>query len=328
MGKFAILCSGGDSSGMNAAIRSFTRVLLSEQQDVLGIYRGYQGLIEEEFISLSQGLVGNIIQRGGTILKSSRCPSFHDPQVRAAAAQVLQKHGIDGLAVIGGDGSFRGALALHTEHQISLVGIPGTIDNDIAGTDYTIGHETAVQNALEAVDKIRDTALSHDRVFLVEVMGRNSSELALRIALCAGAEAAILPGEVIDYSQLAHLVERGIKRGKKSSIFIVAEGDHGGARVYEIKQHLACAYKIEAHASILGHIQRGGAPVAKDRFIATLMGARAAQALLTSVLSQQPVALVTAAKAEMINLTPLSLAVRNASPRSEDQKNLLSILSS
>jgi len=275
---FAILTSGGDSPGMNCAIRSFVRTSIHSKNKVLGVYKGYEGLIDNEISPLVASSVGNIIQRGGTILQSSRSERFRTKAGRKAAAANLKKHNIDGLVVIGGDGSFKGAHKLSQEHGVHVVGIPGTIDNDISGTDYTIGHDTAVQTAIEAVDKIRDTAFSHDRVFLIEVMGRRSASLALKVALATGAEDVIMPSKNIPYKKIVEQIQRGIKRGKKGSIYIVAEGANEG-RSYQIHDELLKKYKVSSRVCILGHIQRGGSPSSKDRIIASLMGNIALDAL-------------------------------------------------
>jgi 6-phosphofructokinase 1 len=277
--NFAILTSGGDSPGMNSIIRAFVRYLSFNGHNVYGIESGYQGLMENRLALLAPSDVGNIIQKGGTILKTSRSLEFLKPEGRKIAVANLKRKKIQGLCVIGGDGSFKGAIALSNEHGVKVVGVPGTIDNDISGTDYTIGHETAVETATAAIDKIRDTALSHDRVFFVEVMGKSSSALCQRIAICSGAEMAILPNTKIPHEEILRLIKRGEKRGKKSSIFVVAENDVPG-RCYEIQKLMSKKHGVDSHVCILGHIQRGGTPSTRDRFFGTQMGALAAQALL------------------------------------------------
>jgi 6-phosphofructokinase 1 len=289
--NFAILTSGGDSPGMNAAIRAFVRSLHYHGHKTYGIMRGYSGLIENDIEELSPKDVGNIIQRGGTILKTSRSQDYLQKKVRLNAYKNLKKLKISGLCVIGGDGSYNGAYTLYRESGIPVIGIPGTIDNDIINTDYTIGHETAVQNAIEAIDKIRDTALSHDRVFFIEVMGKNSSALCQRIALCTGAEMSIDPKSDLPDEEIVKLIKRGQKRGKKSSIFIVAENEVPG-RSYDIQKLMFLKHKINSHVCILGHIQRGGAPVAMDRYFATLMGAKAAEFLAKKSKHVQAAAMV------------------------------------
>ncbi|HXH31136.1 MAG TPA: 6-phosphofructokinase [Bacteriovoracaceae bacterium] len=274
-----LLCSGGDSPGMNCAIRAVVRTALFNGIQVTGIRRGYAGLLKGEFQLMNLSSVGNIIQRGGTILQTSRCPEFMKPVFRKKAVDMLRAQRIDALIVIGGDGSFNGAKALWDEHQFPVIGIPGTIDNDVSGTEYTIGFDTAVQTAIEAVDRIRDTAHSHARTFLVEVMGRNSSAIALKVGVCTGAENVLLPHEQVNHQKLVDDIQRGMARGKESSIIIVAEGPVSG-RSYEIQKVLKETYSMDAHVAILGHVQRGGSPTADDRFIASQMGNMAVQSLM------------------------------------------------
>lgn len=275
----AVLTSGGDSPGMNCAIRSIVRSALGSGIRVFGVERGYAGLLNNEFREMNASSVGNIIQKGGTILYSSRCPEFKEKHIRAKAAQILQDRGIDALVVIGGDGSFKGAIAMAQEHDIPVIGIPGTIDNDISNTEYTIGFDTAVQTAIDAVDKIRDTAASNDRTFLIEVMGATSSSIAVKVGICTGAENVMIAGEKIDYEKVSSDIRRGIRRGKNSSIIIVSEGKEPG-RSYEISHVLHDMYHINSRVCVLGHIQRGGSPSANDRFYATIMGQTAIKTLL------------------------------------------------
>jgi 6-phosphofructokinase 1 len=277
--RIGVLCSGGDSPGMNCAIRAVVRSGIGAGVEVYGIQKGYAGLLEGQIRRLDVSSVGNIIQHGGTILQTSRCPEFMKPEGRTKAAEQLKKFGVDALVVIGGDGSFNGAMALQKEHNIPVVGIPGTIDNDIDGTDYTIGFDTAVQNAVDAVDKIRDTANSHARTFIVEVMGRKSPAIALKVGICTGAENVVLPTADIDYAKIVGDIDRGIKRGKTSSIIIAAEGEVEGIS-HTIQKNLKEKFKLEAHVCILGHIQRGGNPTPTDRLIASQMGQCAVKALV------------------------------------------------
>ncbi len=280
--KFAhigILCSGGDSPGMNCAIRAVVRTALFNGIQVTGIKRGYAGLLRGEFMSMNLSSVGNIIQRGGTMLQTSRSPEFMKPVFRKKAVEILRAQGIEALVVIGGDGSFNGAMSLWQEHNFPVVGIPGTIDNDISNTEYTIGFDTAVQTAIEAVDRIRDTAHSHARTFLVEVMGRNSSSIALKVGVCTGAENILLPHDKVNHQKLVDDIQRGIARGKESSIIVVAEGPVSG-RSYEIQNVLKDLYHMDTHVVILGHIQRGGSPTSNDRFIASQMGNLAVESLI------------------------------------------------
>jgi 6-phosphofructokinase 1 len=274
-----LLCSGGDSPGMNCAIRAVVRTAIYHGIKVTGIKRGYAGLLRGEFQNMTLSSVGNIIQRGGTILQTSRCPEFMKESFRKKAVDILKAQGIEALVVIGGDGSFNGAKALWDEHQFPVIGIPGTIDNDISNTEYTIGFDTAVQTAIEAVDRIRDTAHSHARTFLVEVMVRNSSAIALKVGVCTGAENVLLPHEKVNHQKLVDDIQRGIARGKDSSIIIVAEGPVAG-RSYEIQQVLKDMYHMDTHVVILGHIQRGGSPSSNDRFISSQMGNMAVEALI------------------------------------------------
>ena len=297
--SIAVLCSGGDAPGMNAAIRSVVRAALGNKLKVYGIYRGYTGLLAGEIFQMEANSVGNILQRGGTILQTSRCPEFLLETTRKEAANILRRKKIDALVVIGGDGSFNGAHLMHKETQFPVVGIPGTIDNDVSGTDYTIGFDTAVNTAIEAVDRIRDTAHSHARTFIVEVMGRRSPQIAIHVGLCTGAENVIFPEAVINYQEIFEGIERGIQRGKSSSILIMAEGDRPGMS-YEVQKMLKDKYQLDAHVCILGHIQRGGSPSHKDRFIASQMGQMAVEAILTG-----RVPTVTVYNQERIGLAPL-----------------------
>ena len=279
MKHIGILCSGGDSPGMNCAIRAVVRTALFNGIQVTGIKRGFAGLLRGEFMNMNLSSVGNIIQRGGTMLQTSRSPEFIKPVFRKKAAEILRAQKIDALVVIGGDGSFNGAMSLWQEHNFPVVGIPGTIDNDISNTEYTIGFDTAVQTAIEAVDRIRDTAHSHARTFLVEVMGRNSSAIALKVGVCTGAENVLLPHDKVNHQKIVDDIQRGIARGKDSSIIIVAEGPVSG-RSYEIQNILKDMYHMDTHVVILGHIQRGGSPTSNDRFIASQMGNLAVESLI------------------------------------------------
>lgn len=275
----AILTSGGDSPGMNCAIRAIVRSALREGIKVYGIKRGYHGLIKNDMEEMTASSVGNIIQRGGTILYTSRCPEFKDKHVREKAAQILEDRDIDALVVIGGDGSFKGAMALNDDFNVPVIGIPGTIDNDISGTDYTIGFDTAVQTAIEAVDKIRDTAQANDRTFLIEVMGARSSSIALKVGICSGAENVLLSEDKVDYKKISDDIRRGLRRGKNSSVVIIAEGEKPG-RSYDIAHVLEDMHHIPSKVCILGHIQRGGSPTPNDRFYASIMGHTAVQAIM------------------------------------------------
>lgn len=275
MKKIGVLTSGGDSPGMNAAIRAVVRKAIYHGLEVAGIFHGYQGLIDGNIKPLERGDVGDIIQRGGTMLYSARCLEFKEEAGQLKAIEQLRAHEIDGLVVIGGDGSYRGAKAL-TKRGIPCVGVPGTIDNDIAGTDYTIGFDTALNTVIEAIDKIRDTATSHDRSFIIEVMGRDAGDLALWAGLAGGAETILIPEEPYDLEDMAERLKRGRDRGKKHSIIIVAEGVMSGQDL----QVKLLEMGIETRVSVLGHIQRGGSPTARDRVLASQMGAKAVELLL------------------------------------------------
>lgn len=273
-----VLTSGGDSPGMNPAIRAVVRSAIYEGFKAFVIHRGYAGLLANEIEEVTASSVGNILQRGGTFIQSSRCTEFMEAKHRLNAKQILEMNHVDSLVVIGGDGSFNGASQLNKETGFPVVGIPGTIDNDISGSEYTIGFDTAATTAIKAVDNIRDTASSHARTFLVEVMGRNSAALAMKVGVCTGAENILLPTQQVDYQQVADDIRRGMSRGKNSSIIIVAEGPIAG-RSYEIQKILEKDHNLKAHVCILGHIQRGGSPSVNDRYIASLMGSMAVTAI-------------------------------------------------
>lgn len=276
--KIGVYSSGGDAPGMNAAVRAVVRVAASKGLETYGIYQGYIGMLENLIQPLQVRDVANIIQRGGTILKTGRCLDFHKPEIRKKAADTLKNHQIDGLICIGGDGSFRGAHALWREHQVPVIGIAGTIDNDIYGTDLTIGFDTAVNTALSAIDKIRDTADSHDRLFIVEVMGRNSGFIACHVGLAGGAEDIFTPDVNGSVEKSVERIKDSIKKGKKSSILITAEGQKPG-RAYDLAEAIRKKSGIDAKVCILGHIQRGGSPTAVDRVLASRLGAAAVETL-------------------------------------------------
>lgn len=279
MKKIAVLTSGGDAPGMNAAIRAVVRSSIHRGLEVTGILGGYAGMVEARFQKLTLRDMANVIQRGGTVLKTGRCPEFHKSETRTQAAQNLKNLGIEGLICIGGDGSFRGAHALSKEHQIKVIGIPGTIDNDIWGTDNTIGFDTAVNTALDAIDKIRDTAASHDRLFIVEVMGRNSGFIAASVGLAGGAEAIFTPDIPLTVDQAVEKVRAGQAKGKMSSILIAAEGQKPG-RAYDLAEQIRKKSGLDAKVCILGHQQRGGTPTATDRILASRLGAAAVDLLI------------------------------------------------
>ena len=279
--KIAVLTSGGDAPGMNAAIRAVARSCAYYNLDCIGVYRGYQGLIENDFELLTARSVRNIINRGGTFLKSARSTEFRSKEGRKKAFQNLQNAGIDALVVIGGDGTFTGAKLLQEEHNFPVVGIPGTIDNDINGTDYCIGYDTALNTVVEAIDKIRDTASSHNRLFLVEVMGRDAGDIALNSGIGAGAEEILIPEEDKGIEQILFSLERSRKSGKTSSIIVVAEGEKSGKNIFELAEYIGENLEgYDIRVSVLGHIQRGGAPSCHDRVLSSRLGVGAIEALL------------------------------------------------
>lgn len=276
MKKIGVLTSGGDAPGMNAAVRAVVRKALYHGIKVAGIYHGYQGLIEGNIKDLDVGDVGDIIQRGGTMLYSARCPEFKTDEGQKLAIEQLKKHNIEGIVVIGGDGSYRGALEL-TEKGYPCIGVPGTIDNDISGTDYTIGFDTALNTVIDCIDKIRDTATSHERSFIIEVMGRDAGDIALWSGLAGGAETIIIPEVPNNIDELVERLEQGHERGKKHSIIIVAEGVMSGGELAKVLKEKS---NIETRVSVLGHIQRGGSPSARDRVLASQLGAKAVEVLM------------------------------------------------
>ncbi|MDN3018248.1 6-phosphofructokinase [Paenibacillus sp. BSR1-1] len=276
MKKIGVLTSGGDSPGMNPAIRAVVRKAIYHNVEVYGIYGGYSGLICGNIKKLELGSVGDIIHRGGTMLHSARCPEFKTKDVQLKGIEQLNVHGIEGLVVIGGDGSYRGAKAL-TEHGYPCVGVPGTIDNDIPGTELTIGFDTALNTVIDAVDKIRDTATSHERTFVIEVMGRDAGDIALWAGLAGGAETILIPEENYDMNEVADRLRKGQERGKKHSIIIVAEGVCSGVEFAKELQELT---NFDTRVSVLGHMQRGGSPTAADRVLASRLGARAVELLI------------------------------------------------
>lgn len=277
--KIGVYTSGGDAPGMNAAIRAVVRSAISYQIETVGIFQGYVGMIENKMTPLQMRDMANIIQRGGTILKTGRSADFLKQEYRAKAAQNLKSAGIDGLVCIGGDGSFKGAQALNAEHGIKVVGIPGTIDNDVFGTEDTIGFDTATNTALQAIDKIRDTADSHDRIFIVEVMGRNSGFIASHVGVAGGAEEIITPDHIVTVNKLVDRLKESRSKGKTSSIIITAEGQKPG-RAYDLADAIRAKSNFDAKVCILGHQQRGGSPTAHDRILASQLGASAVQSLV------------------------------------------------
>ena len=278
--SIGVLTSVGDAPGMNAAIRAVTRAAIFNGMRVFGIYRGYRGLISNEIEEFKTNSVSNIIQQGGTILKTARCEEFMTEAGRKTAYENMQRHGIDALVVIGGDGSLTGAGIFANEYNIPIVGLPGTIDNDLNGTDTTIGYDTALNTIMQSMDKIRDTATSHERLFFVEVMGRNCGYLALNSAIASGAEAAIIPEISMEKDQLAELIDQGFRKSKSSSMVLVTESEITGGAM-NLAERVKKQYpQYDVRVSILGHLQRGGSPTAQDRILASRMGIAAIQALL------------------------------------------------
>lgn len=317
-----ILTSGGDAPGMNAAIRAVTRAAIYGGLKVKGIYRGYKGLITGEIVEFKTQNVSNIIQAGGTILKTARCKEFQTPEGRQLAYETMQKEGIDALVVIGGDGSLTGARVFATEFNIPIVGLPGTIDNDLYGTDRTIGYDTALNTIMECVDKIRDTATSHERLFFIEVMGRDAGFLALNGAIATGAEAAIIPEISTEVDQLSELISQGFRKSKNSSIVLVAESPVTGGAMGMAERVKNEYPQYDVRVTILGHLQRGGSPTAADRILASRMGAAAIEALLED---QRNV--MIGIRNDEIVYVPFSKAIKNDKPINRELLNTLRRLS-
>ena len=282
--KIAVMTSGGDSPGMNAAIRAVVRACSYYKVECVGIYRGYQGMIERDFKTLTARSVHHIIHKGGTVLKSARSKEFRTKEGRQKAYNALKENGIEALVLIGGDGTFTGAMIFNKEFDIPVIGVPGTIDNDISGTDFTIGYDTALNTVIDAVDKIRDTASSHNRLFLVEVMGRDAGFIALNAGIGAGAEEILIPEEDLGLDRLLESLVKSRRSGKTSSIVMVSEGDKTGKNVFELADYIEGNLPIyEVRVSVLGHMQRGGSPSCFDRVLASRLGVRAVELLLDNV---------------------------------------------
>ena len=317
-----ILTSGGDAPGMNAAIRAVTRSAIYNGLKVKGIYRGYKGLITGEIKEFKTENVSNIIQLGGTILKTARCQEFKTPEGRQIAYETMQKEGIDALIVIGGDGSLTGARLLAQEYDVPCIGLPGTIDNDLFGTDTTIGYDTALNTILDAVDKIRDTATSHERLFFVEVMGRDAGFLALNGAIASGAEAAIIPEFNTEVDQLEEFINNGFRKSKNSSIVLVAESEITGGAMHYAERVKNEFQQYDVRVSILGHLQRGGRPTAHDRIIASRMGVASIEALMEG---QRNV--MIGIENDQIVYVPFTKAIKNDKPIDRELVNVLHELS-
>ena len=315
-----VLTSGGDAPGMNAAIRAVTRTAIFNNLKIKAIYRGYRGLITGEIVSFQTESVSNIIQHGGTIIKTARCMEFQTPEGRKQAYDNLQKEGIDGLIVIGGDGTFTGARIFGMEFNFPIVGIPGTIDNDLYGTDTTIGYDTALNTIVQAVDKIRDTASSHERLFLVEVMGRDAGFLALYGAIASGAEAAIIPEISTKVDQLEQLIQHGFRKSKSSSIVLVSESEITGGAMGIAARLKEKGYN--PHVTILGHVQRGGSPTANDRILASRIGVAAVDALL----DEQRSIMIGVVNNEIVHV-PFNKAIKDEKPVDKYLFDVLRLLS-
>lgn len=317
-----VLTSGGDAPGMNAAIRAVTRAAIFNNIKVKGIMRGYRGLIFDEIVPFKTNSVSNIIQQGGTILKTARCQEFTTTEGRQTAYEAMQREGIDALIVIGGDGSLTGARIFAQEHNVPVVGLPGTIDNDLNGTDMTIGYDTALNTIMEAVDKIRDTASSHERLFFIEVMGRECGYLALNGAIATGAEAAIIPERAYGTDQLGELISNGFRKSKNSSLVLVTEGDITGGAMAMAERVKKEYPEYDVRVTILGHVQRGGSPTAADRILASRMGAAAIDALLEDQRN-----IMIGIQNDHIVYVPFSKAIKKNKSINEDLVNTLKILS-
>ena len=320
--RIGVLTSGGDAPGMNAAIRAVVRAAIFNGCEAYGIYDGYEGLIEGNMKRLESHDVSNIIQRGGTILKTARSAEFRTVEGRAKAYEQMKQNGLDALVVIGGDGTFSGARLLCQEHNVPVVGVPGTIDNDLYGTDYTIGYDTAVNTVVDAVDKIRDTASSHNRLFFIEVMGRDAGFIALRSAVATGAEAVLVPEIETDVNDLDKFLEHDYKPHKSSGIVIVAEGDKSGG-AYTIADKISKKHpEYDVRVTVLGHIQRGGSPSAFDRVMASTLGVAAVDALL----DDQTSIMVGIMNKDTVHV-PFNKAIKNSKPLNHNLLGLTEILS-
>ena len=322
--SIGVLTSGGDAPGMNACIRAVTRTAIFNGLKVFGIYKGYDGLIRGEIRELTTESVSNTIQRGGTILKTARCQEFRTPEGRAKAYENMKRFGIDALVVIGGNGSLSGARDLAAEHDVPVIGLPGTIDNDLWGTDSTIGYDTALNTIVECVDKLRDTASSHERIFFVEVMGRDAGFLAQNSAIASGAEAAIIPEDKTDVDQLAQFIGHGIRKSKNSSIVLVSEAHKdgvGGAMYYadRVKKEYP---EYDVRVTILGHLQRGGTPSAYDRILASRLGYASIEALKEGQRN-----IMVGVKNDQIVYVPITRAVKSDKPLDKELIDVLSVLS-
>ena len=307
--KIAVLTSGGDSPGMNTALRAVVRTCAFHKLECVGVYRGFQGLINDEVKFLNTRSVRGIINRGGKMLYSARSKEFRSKGGRVKAYENVKKHNIDAIVIIGGDGSFTGGMIFQKEFNIPVIGIPGTIDNDLFGTSHTLGYDTALNTVMEAIDKIRDTAISHDRLFFVEVMGRDAGHIALNSGIAIGAQEILIPEEKIGIDELIISLKKSKNSGKTSSIVVVAEGDKTGENVFELAKSVEEKFPdYEIKVSVLGHMQRGGSPSCFDRVLATRMGVKAVESLISGEFSK-----MIGVKEGEITLTPLNLAIKGKS---------------
>ena len=321
--RIGVLTSGGDAPGMNAAVRAVVRTAAFLKLESVAIFQGYQGLIDDKTQIMNPRSVNNIINKGGTILKSARCSEFHSIEGRKKAFETIKKHKIDSLIIIGGDGSFTGAMIFQSEFKIPVIGIPGTIDNDIFGTSHTIGYDTALNTVIDAIDKIRDTAISHNRLFFVEVMGRDAGHIALNTGIGAGAEEILIPEENMGLERLLESLSRSEKSGKSSSIVVIAEGDKTGKNVFDIAEYIEKNMpNYDVRVSVLGHMQRGGRPTCFDRVLASRMGVKAVESL-----NEGKSNAMVGLKEDEIILTPLEKAIKGKSEINKDLVRVSDILS-
>jgi 6-phosphofructokinase 1 len=320
--KIGVLTSGGDAPGMNAAVRAVVRTAIFYGREVVGIYHGYRGLIENSFKNMGTGDVSSIIQLGGTILKTARSKEFMTKEGRELAYSNLKNAGIDALVVIGGDGTFTGARIFSQEFSFPIVGVPGTIDNDLYGTDFTIGYDTALNTIIEAVDKIRDTATAHERLFFIEVMGRDAGYLALNGGIASGAEAVLIPEADTDITTLENFIQNGFRKSKSSSIVLVAEGEKAGGAFHIAKQVEKDFPQYDVRVTVLGHVQRGGSPTASDRILASRLGIASVEALLDD---QQSV--MVGIVNDEIQLVPFNRAIKYDKKLNPDLFKAIKILS-
>ena len=320
--RIGVFTSGGDAPGMNAGIRSVVRTCIYHGYEVVGIMNGYKGMIEGDFIPMDSSSVSNIIQRGGTILKTARSQEFITEEGREKAFHQLQKAGIDALIAIGGNGTFTGADKMGKEHQVPIVGMPGTIDNDLFGTDFTIGYDTALNTVIDAVDKVRDTASSHNRLFFIEVMGRDAGFIALNTGIACGAEDILIPEEKTSVDELIGILDRGFRANKNSGIIIVAEGDDSGGAINIANKVKELYDHYETRVTILGHIQRGGSPTCADRVLASRMGYEAVKALKNGYKG-----IMVGVVDDQIAYTPMSKAIKHHNIMNKDLMEIARVLS-